>query len=175
MAIRGQEINHLLLFCGFFLLVSLPPSSHYPGPGEDSHSPLFSSDIPVSGHCRPHLTDGDTKTLGKATPGLCLGVGPQADTYQSPVPFHPASLQPWRARVVSGGFESKAQQDCVQRQERVRLGEARSSSRPFTGEALCPAAFSAFPPVFSFSFAFLRREETGAQRDEATCSESHRV
>ena len=30
MAIRGQEINPLLLFPRFFLLVSLPLSSHHP-------------------------------------------------------------------------------------------------------------------------------------------------
>ena len=154
----------------------LPPSllTLPRGPGEDSHSPLLSSDIPVSGHCRPHLTDGDTKTWGKATPGLCPGVGPQADTCRSPVPLTPASLQPWRARWSPAALRAKHDR-LWQRQGRVRLGRREERQRALHGEALCPAAFSAFYTCLLVSSAFLRREETGAQRDEATCSESHRV
>lgn len=103
----------------------LPPSllTLPRGPGEDNHSPLLSSDIPVSGHCRPHLTDGDTKTWGKATPGLCPGIGPQADTCRSPVPFTPASLQPWRARWSPAASRAKHDRLCAE----TGKGEAREA------------------------------------------------
>ena len=114
MAIRGQEINHLLLFCCFFLLVSLPPSSHYPEGQAKTITPLSSLRHSVSGHYRPHLTDGDTKTWGKATPGLCPGVGPRADTCWSPVPFTPASLQPWRARWSLAASRAKHDRLCAE-------------------------------------------------------------
>ena len=87
----------------------LPPSllTSPLGPGRDNHSPLLSSDTPASGHYCSHFTGGDTETRGKATPGLCPGVGPQADPCRSPVPFTPQcpSPQPPSSPGGQGGLQ----------------------------------------------------------------------
>lgn len=107
------------------------------GPGQDNHSPLLLSDTPASGHYCSHFTGGDTETQGKATPGLCPGAGPQADPCQSPVPFTPASLQPWRARWSPAALRVKHSGLCAE----TGKGEAREAR----GTAAGPPRSSSVP------------------------------
>ena len=156
MVIRGQEINHLLLFCCFFLLVSLPPSSHYPEGQAKTITPLSSLRHSVSGHYRPHLTDGDTKTWGKATPGLCPGVGPRADTCWSPVPFTPASLQPWRARWSLAASRAKHDRLCAE----TGKGEAREARGTAAGSSRRSSAPGRILSILHLSSRFIHIPRT---------------
>ena len=156
MAIRGQEINHLLLLCCFFLLVTLPPSSHYPEGQAKTITPLSSLRHYVSGHYRPHLTDGDTKIWGKATPGLCLGVGPRADTCRSPVPFTPASLQPWRARWSLAASRAKHDRLCAE----TGKGEAREARGTAAGSSRRSSAPGRILSILHLSSRFIHIPRT---------------
>lgn len=122
MVIRGQERNALLLFPCFFLLVSLcPHTTPRARPRQSLPSPLVRHSR--KWHYCSHFTGGDTETRGKATPGLCPGVGPQADPCWSPVLFTPASPQAWRARWSPAALRAKHNGLCAE----TGKGEAREA------------------------------------------------
>ena len=161
MVIRGQEINHLLLFCCFFLLVSLPPSSHYPEGQAKTITPLSSLRHSVRGTIVP------ISQMGTLRPG----VKPHLDCAREWAPgLTPAgpqcpSPQPPSSPGGQGGLWRLLEQSttgCVQRRGRVRLGRREEPQRALHGEALRPAAFSAFYTCLLVSSIFLGHEETGA-------------
>ena len=135
----------------------LPPSllTLPRGPGQDNHSPLLSQTF-RKGHYRPHLTDGDTKTWGKATPGLCPGVGPRADTCWSPVPFTPASLQPWRARWSLAASRAKHDRLCAE----TGKGEAREARGTAAGSSRRSSAPGRILSILHLSSRFIHIPRT---------------